>query len=91
MLNYDKIPVDYMIGGMKRYIEDGILPGDFLHALLTNDLKGTFAHADETNALFIREWVMWLYNECPSVAQGSVVAVNAWVEEKRTAAASKAT
>jgi large subunit ribosomal protein L9 len=40
-----------MIGGLRRYIENGIGPGDFLWAVLTNDLRGAIERADEYAAL----------------------------------------
>ena len=83
MLDYDKIPVDYMTNGMKNYIEHGIEPGGFMYSLITNDLKGTFTHADETNGLFIKEWVEWVLWEMPHNAQGSVANVNQYIESVR--------
>ena len=41
MLDYSKIPVDYMVDAMRDYLEKGIPPGDFLTALLSNDLMET--------------------------------------------------
>jgi hypothetical protein len=36
-IEYDRIPVNYMVDGMKLYFECGILPGSFGTALLEND------------------------------------------------------
>lgn len=60
----------YMIGGLRRYIEYGIEPGDFLSALLSNDLRETFIRADDTNAYIVRDYVKFLYCYAPSECWG---------------------
>ena len=40
---------EYMIGSLRRYIENGIEPGSFLSAVLCNDLRGACECADDTN------------------------------------------
>ena len=48
MPNYSKLP-KHIQGGVKRYIERGVLPGDFLQAVICNDLKESFGRADDIN------------------------------------------
>ena len=79
MPNYDRLP-EHMRGGARRYVEQGIRPGDFLNAVLCNDLKAAFSRADDINTTAMRDWVMWMYNDVPSPCQGSPEAVKAWVE-----------
>jgi len=69
---------DYMHGALIRYYENGLPPGDFLTALLNNDLRETFARADDTNTYAVRGYVMWLYNEAPGGSWGYPNAVNDW-------------
>ena len=61
---YQKLPDQYR-KGMKRYIEEGILPGSFLTMVLWNDLISAVSHCsgplEDMKAV-----VMWLYNEAPS-------------------------
>ena len=81
-INYSKLP-EHMQEGARRYIEDGIEPGGFLTAVLSNDLKGAYVRADEENLAAMREWVNWVYWECPGVAQGSSKNVKAWIDAKQ--------
>lgn len=78
-VSYDLLP-SHMRDGMRRYLEDGIEPGGFALACLANELVGAFGRADDVNALAMREWAEWLYNECPSQAWGSREKVNAWIK-----------
>ena len=65
----DELPF-HMQHGARYYIEEGVPPGEFLTAVLSNDLKESFGRADETNRAAMFDWCMWLYNDCPSTAQG---------------------
>lgn len=69
---------DYMQGALKRWIEDGKAPGHFLSALLNNNLKETFARADDVNAAHVRNYIRYLYNYAPSDCWGSPAKVQAW-------------
>jgi len=44
--------------------------GGFLTALLENDLVGAFSRADDQNIEVIKDYVAWLYNDCPTKARG---------------------
>lgn len=63
-MDYSNIPV-HMVSGIKNYIEAGHPVGGFLYAVITNDLTEAFARADDINVLYMREWVMFLYNQMP--------------------------
>ena len=80
-VNYDALP-EHMRSGARLYIEDGIPPGDFMLAILTNDLKGAFGRADEINRSLIETWIRWTYNDIPGGAQGSVELVQAWMNAR---------
>lgn len=80
MVDYSKVPVDYMRGGVERYVEKGVPPGSFLVALFSNDLKETFFRADDENGARLCEWVRFAYNYLPHHAWGSPDAVEAWIE-----------
>ena len=82
---YDTVPVPHMAGGMRRYFERGIPPGSFSKALLSNDLRETFARADADNAACIREWVQWLYNNAPSGSWGSPENFANWIKRQQEA------
>ena len=70
---------EHTIGGLVRYIVDGIPPGDFLQAVLTNDLMGAFGRADEENGLCLRHICNFLYNDAPAVCFGSEEKMVAWM------------
>jgi len=69
---------DYMVPGLERYIYKGILPGDFLSAVLRNDLVSAVSNADETNLANLPVYIGFLYNEVPSTCWGSPQKVEEW-------------
>lgn len=73
---------DYMIGGLRRYIENGIEPGSFLSNLLSNDLRGTFETADMVNSRRVRDYVTFLYNYAPRDCWGCRENFVSWVQRK---------
>ena len=70
---------DYMRGGMRRWIEHAIPPGDFMRALLENDLIRTFEKADSTNQRRVGDYLRFLYNCAPRGCFGSPENYAAWV------------
>ena len=62
-INYATAPNQKMVPAIKRYVENRIETGAFLHALFSNDLMGTFSRADETNGSLIRECVILMWND----------------------------
>jgi len=64
MINYTKLP-EHIRGGMQRWIEHGIKPGNFLQAVIRNDLVDSFGQADEINLAAIFDIVEFMYNEAP--------------------------
>ena len=85
-MKWSTIPNPAMRSGLERYLTHGLLPGDFLSALLRNDLVDTFAHADRINSELIREWAKWIYWEFPSTAWGSKEIMLAWSKERQAKA-----
>jgi hypothetical protein len=71
----------YMIGGLRRYIENGIEPGSFLSNLLCNNLKRTFECADDVNSNCVRSYVQFLYNYAPSDCWGSEEHYATWIKK----------
>ena len=80
-INYDRLP-PHIRDGVKRYIEHGIKPGDFLTAVIQNNLKESFARADETNIERMFDIVSFLYNEVPLLCWGSPERMKNWMEMK---------
>ncbi len=79
MLNYESMPAS-LRPGTKLYVEKGILPGSFLRAVISNNLKESFAQADEINQMRMFEIVKWWYQEAPSPCWGSEEKMNTWHE-----------
>lgn len=79
----DTIP-EHMQDGLINYFERGIPPGDFLRAVLENDLVAAVAHADEINKKHLPEYVQFLYWHVPGRPHGgwgSPEAVQKWLSE----------
>jgi hypothetical protein len=75
------------------YRDEGRPVGDFLRALLSNDLLEAVGRADHVNTWLLPVYVGFLYNELPSPAWGSQEKVSAWIathEERRAARAAGA-
>ena len=86
-LRYERLPPG-LRGGMQRYIKQGIPPGHFLTAVLTNDLRGACERADDVTRHLLWEIVNWLYNYAPAPSWGSPEKVSAWLaaaEQRRAA------
>jgi len=71
---------DHTMDGLDMYINHKILPGDFLTAVLTNDLFGACARADAVNKKALPNIVTYIYNRLPSGCWGSTEIVNKWLQ-----------
>ena len=76
---------DYMLHGMREWLLRGLEPGDFLSAVLRNDLKLAVMYADDNNLNKLPQYVSWLYNWAPSDCWGSKAKFQSWdgLESKR--------
>jgi hypothetical protein len=75
-----------MMDGINLYVEHGIPPGDFLCAVITNDLSEACGRADDENIDNLPAYVAYFYNEAPSLCWGSVEKMQAWINNRRQAA-----
>lgn len=82
MIDLERIP-EHMHSAVTDYLKRGLEPGDFLRAVLENDLVQAFGRADTTNLEHMFDWASFLYNEMPSNAWGSKEKVNAWMAARR--------
>ena len=71
---------DRMAGALNLYIDQGIMPGDFLVAVLEHDLFGAVGRADDENLDNLPAFVAFIYNEAPGNCHGSREKVQAWAE-----------
>ncbi len=79
-INYEILP-EHLRGGAQRYIEEGVMPGDFLIAVIRNNLRDAFACADATNAERMQDIVEFFYSEAPSESWGSPEHMRDWLEK----------
>lgn len=64
------------------YVVHRQVPGDFVYALLRNDLKDAVVRADEFNVINLYNIVIWLTNVVPGRAWGSDVKVLQWLSAR---------
>ena len=69
--------------GFFHYLEDGILPGGFLTAVLENDFMGAVNRADDENIKLLQNYIIVLYSYLPEAAWGSKEKVRAWAKARR--------
>lgn len=72
---------DHLQEGMKRFTDQGIRPGGFLYAILTNDLRGAVVQADYINITVIPNIVMYCLENLPHDIWGDVESVEAWIRK----------
>lgn len=77
---------NYMVGGIMRWVEEGIPPGDFLMAVIENDLKEACGRADDTNRQLLWNYCNFFYNYAPSQCWGSPEKAKAWMDRQREVA-----
>lgn len=70
----------YMIDGLVRYLVDHVPTGDFLRAVLENNLMRALDKADITNSPLLRNYARFLYNYAPLGSYGSRENVRKWLE-----------
>jgi hypothetical protein len=73
---------DNIMQALLRYIEHRIKPGEFLQAVLANDLKDAVGRADSTNISILHVYVTFLYNEAPAKCWGSREAIVEWCKPR---------
>ena len=65
------------------YVRTGADPGDFLQAVLSNDLRESIGRADESNCYNLPHIVAYCYNNIPTASWGSATNMRLWIERKR--------
>jgi hypothetical protein len=75
---YDKIPTR-MQTALTRYVTDRVAPGNFLQAVIKNDLRDACGRADSENLPLLPLYVKWLYNVAPGGCWGSLDNYKAWM------------
>ena len=76
-INYSQLP-NYMQDAVRMYIEDGVIPGDFLRYIFQNDFVHAASHADDHNRHLLFTYAGFLYMDAPSQCWGSAAKVKEW-------------
>ena len=66
------------MGGIDRYVEEGIHPGHFLKAVITNNLLEALERADNENISALYDIMKYFFNSTPSECWGSIENFNNW-------------
>lgn len=69
----------------ERYINSGLRPGDFVAAVLSNDLANAVGRADDKAMEHFRDIFQVAYDLLPMKSHGSREAVEAWLSRDRAA------
>lgn len=81
--NGEEIP-EKIIDAIERYVVDKIKPGDFLSAVLRNDLKESIGQADEEMEKLLPTIVRYVYNNIPHTCWGSSKEFDQWLAKRET-------
>jgi len=67
-----------MMPEIKMYVEEGIIPGDFLQSVISNDLFGVLGKSDNENMCNLLAYVVYFFSETPSQCWGSREKMKEW-------------
>lgn len=67
---------------IRAYLKEGRLPGAFLIAVFSNDLRGAITHGDAFNHARLADWCAYCEDTLPLAAWGSAAMVRAWSTER---------
>jgi len=81
-IDYTQLP-QHIREDFRMYIEQGVPQGGFMTALLSNNLKETFARADQRNNSYIPAYVDFLYWSVPADIWGSEEKVKLHLQRKQ--------
>ena len=77
-----KIPME-TLAVLRRYVVDGLKPGHFLTAVMSNDLFGAVSHAVGDNRDVLADIVTFLHSYCPGACYGSSYHCERWLNADR--------
>ncbi len=70
-----------MAPGLALWVTDGVPPGDFLAAVLQNNLMDAIRYADSHNEDRLLNWGRVLYDYVPSACYGSPLKYSNWIDK----------
>ena len=78
--DYSKIP-ELTMTGLTNYRDHHIKPGQFVMAVLENNLFEAFGRADEFNKAAMHQIVKWVYNRLSPAPWGNSAAIREWIAQ----------
>ena len=84
-VNYTRIPLKTM-SALQAYVEQGRPVGQFLQAVLGNDLLGSYARAGPDDLAALGDIMAWLYWEAPASSWGNYERYVKWTNSAERAA-----
>ena len=72
-----------MMPSIQRYITDRLRPGNFLQEVISNDLYGAIARADDENLENLPAYLSFFNNEAPGLCWGSKKKMEEWIESAK--------
>lgn len=81
--NAEELLPNHMQGEMREYIEERVLPGEFLVTVLAGDLYSAVASAESRgiDCNQLGDFITWLYKYAPPRCFGSTEAVMRWLQK----------
>jgi hypothetical protein len=73
-----KLVPEHMRTGVELWIEDGVLTGGFLSALVYNDFHGAIKHADMQSLPALIDLCRFIWNYAPTECWGNIDRVTKW-------------
>ena len=72
-----------MMEAIRRYVDGHVQPGDFLTAVICNDLTAAIQRADDENIQNLPAFVAYFYNKAPAVCWGSRETMQEWLKPRQ--------
>ncbi len=69
---------EHMMEPIKRYVENGIIPGGFLQAVICNNLHDALNRADDETLRNLPAYMAYFYNKTPMGCWGSKKKMMDW-------------
>lgn len=76
--DWARVPA-HLRAGVLRYLVDHVRPGQFLSAVLRNDLADAVLRGDDQSLAGLRDLVLFLHNHAPAQSHGSEANFDAWL------------
>ncbi len=73
---------EHMHASLLRYFNHHVPTGDFLRAVIRNDLRGAVEKADDVNQHCLHNYIKFFYSYAPVGSWGSPTAWDFWLSQR---------